>query len=176
MSDLVRSASIEAVRERVDSLLVKHVYFSAATVLRRMPIPVDLTSTTSPGFSQRGGEARAGAGRRSGRDHVARPERGESREISDQKIEREHQPLGGVLLPHLAIDAGDDVVRAARIQLVRSDDPRPDAAGSVEVLALGDVELAMVQPVAHAALVAQGHAEDVRPGVLRRDVTTLPCR
>jgi len=37
------------------------VYFSDVTVLRRMPIPLDSTSTTSPGLSQRGGSKRAPA-------------------------------------------------------------------------------------------------------------------
>jgi hypothetical protein len=33
-------------------------------------------------------------------------------------------------------------------------DPRPDAAGGIEILALGDVELAVAQPIADRALVA----------------------
>src|SRR4051812_35993271 len=61
----------------------------------------------------------------------------------------------------------------ARIAFVRGDDPRPDAAGAVEVLALGDVELAVVQPVANTAFVAQRHAEDVVPCPRARDVPAL---
>src|SRR4051794_38421532 len=118
-------------------------------------------------------EPRAGAGRRAGGYHVAGLQRREGRQVGDQSVERKHQALGGILLAHLAVDACDDIVGPARIGFIRGDDPRPDAAGAVEILALGDVEFAVVQPVARAALVAQGHAEDMRPGLLARDMTAL---
>src|SRR5439155_2521291 len=118
-------------------------------------------------------EPGAGPGRGAGRDHVAGFEGGKGGEVGDQEIERKHQPLGGIALAHLAIDAGYNVMRSARIAFVRRDDPRPDAARAIEILALRNVELAVVQPVADAALVAQRHAEDVVPGALARDVPSL---
>ena len=52
---------IQALRQPFDGLLIEHGYCSSATVLRRMPILADSTSTTSPGLSQRGGVNRAPA-------------------------------------------------------------------------------------------------------------------
>src|SRR4029077_5812057 len=168
---------VEALRQAVDGLLVEHdLGFRGNDVAEDTDaggFHLDQIAGLQPA---RWIEPRARPGRGAGCDHVARLQRREGRKIGDQEIERKHQPLGGIVLAHLAVDAGDDIVRPARIAFVGTDDPRPDAAGAIEILALRDVELAVMQPVAHAALVAQRHAEDVVEGVLARDMAArLPA-
>src|ERR1700730_1546935 len=99
-----------------------------------------------------------GSGGRPGPDQVAGPERRKGADVVDQPREAPGQPVGAVLLPQLAVHTRHQMQRLGRIELVGGHDPWPDAAGAVKILALGDVERTVPQPVAHAALVAAGHA------------------
>src|SRR5712691_8012443 len=115
----------------------------------------------------------AGAGRRPGPDQVARLERRERADVVDQPGEAPGQALGRVLLAQLAVDAGRDAQRLAGIELVGGHDPGAEAARLVEILALGDVQRAVAEPVAHAALVPEREAADHFERALARDVAAL---
>src|SRR3954447_5742817 len=120
-------------------------------------------------------ESRARSRRCSRRDEITRLQRREGREIFDQEIEREHHARGRIMLAHLAVDAGHDVERTLRQDFVRRDDPRTDRARAVEVLTLRDVELAVPEPIAHRALVAEREAENVAVRAFAPDATPFPA-
>src|SRR3984957_8008909 len=108
-----------------------------------------------------------------GDDDFGRLDGHEGRHIGDDVGEREDHVRGVVVLGYLAVELDGDVHRLCRVDLVRRDDERPQASRFVEVLALGDVELTVAQPVAHRAFVAERVAGDVARGVLLRDVAPL---
>jgi len=96
---------IQALRQPFDGLLIEHWLIAPSHGVTKDADAADSTSTTSPGLSQRGGVNRRRPGRGAGRDHVAGFQGGKGGEVGDQEIERKHQPLGGIALAHLAIDA-----------------------------------------------------------------------
>ena len=63
--------------------------------------------------------------------------------------------------------------RLVGVEVGGGHDPGAEAAGAVEILALGDVERAMAQPIAHAALVAQRQPADQAECLLLRDVAAF---
>src|SRR5215475_8125609 len=79
-------------------------------------------------------EPGAGSRWRPGRNQVAGVERCEGCQIGDEIVEPEQQSCCGILLARLAVDAGRELDRSSRIELVGSHDPRADAAGPVEIL------------------------------------------
>src|ERR1700730_5154510 len=115
----------------------------------------------------------AGSGGRPGPDQVAGPERRKGADVVDQPREAPGQPVGAVLLPRVPVHTRNHMQRLGRIELVGGHDPWPDAAGAVKILALGDVERTVPQPVAHAALVAQGQPADEGERALPRDMPPL---
>ena len=75
-----------------------------------------------------------------------------------------------VTSPFLRVIRCSGLVRSTSVY-----DPRPEAAGGVEILALGDVELAVPRPVADGALVAQRDAGDhVKRAVLGTCLQSRP--
>src|SRR6202035_4509737 len=117
-------------------------------------------------------EARAGAGRRSRDDDIACYQRGEGRDVVDEIAEAEDQLRSAVVLPHLAVDprrqpdVGD--LRLARVR----HQPRAEAAGGLEILALRHVEFRVPDPVADGALIAQRHRGNV---IQRRTLGDVPA-
>src|SRR5215467_9041681 len=100
----------------------------------------------------RGISVHAGAGRGSGPDQIARLERRKSADVVDQPSEAPSQAVGAVVLPQFPVHARRQMQRLCRVELVGRHDPRTNAAGLVEILSLRDVQRAVAQPVAHAAL------------------------
>src|SRR5882757_4654982 len=119
-------------------------------------------------------EPRPGAGRRAGDDDIAWHQRREGRDVVDEVAEAEDQPRGAVVLPDFAADArGQADIGDLRLTGV-GHDPGPEAAGGIEILALGDVEFGVADPVADGALVAQRDGRDVvERGTLRNVATGL---
>src|SRR4051812_13336766 len=96
--------------------------------------------------------ARADAAGRAGNQHVARQERGPGGDILDDLRDLEDHLLGARVLHALAVQpAGERYARVGR-DLVRGDEPWPEAAGLREVLACGPLH-GMALPVAHRAVV-----------------------
>ena len=106
-------------------------------------------------------EPRAGAGRRSRHDDVAGHQRGEGRDVVDEIAEAEDQPAGAVVLPRLAIDPRRQADVRDLLLTGVGHEPRAEAAGGIEILALGDVEFGVPHPVADGALVAERDGGDV---------------
>src|SRR5665213_4589512 len=73
-------------------------------------------------------EARAGAGRRAGGDHIPGLQFGPSRDIGDERFEREDQALRRVVLTDFAVDASDDAQIIVALELVGGCEPWPDRA------------------------------------------------
>ena len=71
----------------------------------------------------------------------------------------EDHARGRIVLRHLAVNAHGQTQRLVEIDACRH--PGSEAAGGVEVLALGDVEAAVPQPVADGAFIAQRETDDV---------------
>ena len=115
-------------------------------------------------------EPRAGAGRRSRHDDIAGHQRGEGRDVVDQIAEAENQPAGAVVLAQFAVDARrePDVGDLGFIGVGHQ--PRAEAAGGIEILALGDVEFRVPHPVADGAFVAEADRGDVVQRRAFRDV------
>ena len=106
-------------------------------------------------------EPRAGAGRRSRDDDIAGHQRREGRDIVDQIAKAEDQPAGAVVLPGLAVDPrGQPDIGDLRFIGV-GNEPRAEAAGGIEILALRDIEFGVPDPVADGAFIAQRDRGDV---------------
>ena len=137
-------------------------HVSATTVLRNVPISGTAISIVSPGLSQIGGSVRGPEfDRRAGDDDIAGLERHEGADIGDQIRERLYHAgvvSSCVISPLILTVMCSGLVE---IDLVGRHQPRADAAGRIPILALRDVELAVANPVADGALVAQRRAGDM---------------
>ena len=71
----------------------------------------------------------------SGGDHIARPQGQAARRVSGDLGGREDHIRGASVLHHLTVDPGDDAQPSGFGNLVSGDQPRPDGAGEVGVLA-----------------------------------------
>ena len=113
--------------------------YSATTGLVRVPIPVMVTSTVSPGCKQdRWRPGVADAARRAGGDHVARLERGPDRRVGDQLGDRVDHVLDRRVLELLTVHRRAQL-GGGRVDLVGRHDPRAERARAVEVLARGEL-------------------------------------
>src|SRR3984885_13706230 len=113
-------------------------------------------------------EARAGAAGRAAKNHVARLERAESRQVADQMGNREQHAVTGVVLALFSIHASR-YPQGRRTHLVSRHDVRADRTRAIEVLPLRHVKFRVTQPIADRPLVAAGVAEHRREGRFRLD-------
>src|SRR5438067_11577950 len=118
-------------------------------------------------------EAGADAGRRPGRDHVARIERHEMADIADDVVDPEDQIGGVAVLPPLAIDLGPQRQLAGVGHLVGGDQPRADRAEGVGALALGPLPAALELKFTLGDVIDEAIAGDVLWRVVHRDVARL---
>src|SRR5690242_10788226 len=114
------SAEREAVLDRADAVDLDAIGVAVDEPLRRL-------------------EAHADAGRRAGRDHVARAERDAARARLDERRDVEDQVARGAALAQLGLAAAGHEpaahARVARVELVGRHDPRAHRAEGVEALA-----------------------------------------
>src|SRR4029077_16191834 len=92
---------------------------------------------------------------------VAGYQRGEGRDIVDEVAEAEDQPSGAVVLPRLAVDARREPDVRDLLLVGLGPEPRTEASGRVEILALRHIELGVPHPVADGAFIAQRDGGDV---------------
>src|SRR5437764_1362376 len=118
-------------------------------------------------------EAGADAGRRPGRDHVARIERHEMADIADDVVDAKDQVGSVAVLPPLAIDLGPQLQLARVGHLVGGDQPRPHWAEGVAALALGPLAAALELVFALGDVIDDAIAGDVLGRVMYRDIERL---